>query len=100
MNANVILSDSILDLLIDYYNHTYVEYNFNHPQLDSSSSSENYIAVTGKVIQYGRLCIGTEYFGSILSKRYIKSSYILSHFIDERNNDIDTYPGQIQFYFE
>jgi hypothetical protein len=100
MNANVILPDSILDLLIDYYNRAYVEYNFSRPRLDFSSSSENYIAVTGKVTQYGRLRIEAEYFGSVLSKRYTKSSYILARFIDERNNDIDTYPGQVQFYFE
>ena len=63
-------------------------------------SNENYVAVTGKVTQYGRLRIGAEYFGSILSKRHIRSSYILAHFINQRDNDIDTYPGQVQFYFE
>jgi len=45
------------------------------------------------------LRIGTEYFGSILSKRHIRSSYILVRFIDRFNN-IDTYPGQVQFDFK
>ena len=98
MKSNVILSDGLLNLLIKYYNRAY-EYNFNRPQLDSSLSNENYIAVTGKVTKYGRLRIGAEYFGSVLSKRHIRSSYILVHFIDRFNN-IDTYPGQVQFYFE
>jgi len=54
-----------------------------------------------KVTKYGRLRISAEYFGSILSKRHIRSSYILAHFIDRNDdNEIDTYPGQVQFYFE
>jgi len=99
MKTNVILSEKHLDLLIEYYNRAY-EYHFSRPQLESSMSNENYVAVTGKVTQYGRLRIGAEYFGSILSKRHIRSSYILAHFINQRDNDIDTYPGQVQFYFK
>ncbi|GET58122.1 hypothetical protein GLOIN_2v1776801 [Rhizophagus irregularis DAOM 181602=DAOM 197198] len=100
IKLNVILPDDILDLLVDYYNHAYEEYNFSRPRLDPSSSTKNYIAVTGNITQYGRLRIGAEYFGSILSKRYIRSSYILARFIEQRGNDIDTYPGQVQFYFK
>jgi hypothetical protein len=100
IKENVMLSDILLDLLINYYNRAYAEYNFSRPRLDSSLSNENYIAVTGKVTQCGRLRIGAEYFGSILSKRHIRSSYILVRFINQRDNDIDTYPGQVQFYFE
>jgi hypothetical protein len=95
---NVLLSDKLLDLLIGYYNRAY-EYNFSRPQLDSSLPDEDYIAVTGKVTQYGRLRIGAEYFGSILSKRHIRSSYILARFINQ-DGSIDTYPGQVQYYFE
>ncbi|CAB5311655.1 unnamed protein product [Rhizophagus irregularis] len=69
IKLNVILPDDILDLLVDYYNHAYEEYNFSRPRLDPSSSTENYIAVTGNITQCGRLCIGAEYFRSILSKR-------------------------------
>ncbi|CAB5320241.1 unnamed protein product [Rhizophagus irregularis] len=94
IKLNVILPDDILDLLVDYYNRAYEEYNFSRPRLDPSSSTENYIAVTGNITQCGRLRIGAEYFGSSLSKRYIRSSYILARFIEQRGNDIDTYPGQ------
>jgi hypothetical protein len=31
INENVILSNSILNLLIDYYNRAYVKYNFSRP---------------------------------------------------------------------
>ncbi|GET58569.1 hypothetical protein GLOIN_2v1786147 [Rhizophagus irregularis DAOM 181602=DAOM 197198] len=68
IKLNVILPDDILDLLVDYYNHAYEEYNFSRPRLDPSSSTENYIAVTGNITQCGRLRISAEYFGSILSK--------------------------------
>ena len=102
MKENFMLSNILLNLLIEYYNCAYPEYNFSRPLLDSSiSNNENYVAVTGKVTKYGRLRIGAEYFGSILSKRHIRSSYILAHFIDRNDdNEIDTYPGQVQFYFE
>jgi hypothetical protein len=101
MKENFMLSDSLLNLLIEYYNRAYPEYNFSRPLLDSSiSNNENYVAVTGKVTKCGRLRIGAEYFGSILSKRHIRSSYILAHFIDRHDNEIDTYPGQVQCYFE
>jgi hypothetical protein len=98
MKLNILLSDDLLDLLIQYYNRAY-ECEFSRPQLDFSGP-ENYVAITGNVTQYGRLRIGAEYFGSILSKRHIRSSYILARFINRHDNDIDTYPGQVQFYFE
>ena len=96
--SNVLLSDNQLDLLIGYYNRAY-EYNFSWPQLDSSQSEEDYVAVTGQITQHGRLRIGAEYFGSILSKRHIRSSYILARFINN-DNEIDTYLGQKRFYFK
>src|SRR3954464_12919712 len=64
INENIMLSDSILNLLINYYNCAYVEYNFSRSQLDSYLSSKNYIAITEKVSQYGRLQIEVEYFKS------------------------------------
>ena len=98
MKSDVMLSDSILDLLIDYYNRAY-DYKFSRPILDSLLI-ENYIAITGKITQYGRLRIGSEYFGSVLSKRHIRSSYILARFIDQHTDNEDMYPGQVQFYFK
>src|SRR3954449_12262957 len=99
INENVMLSNSILNLLIDYYNRAYVEYNFSRSRLDFYLSSENYIAVIGKVSQYGRLRIRAEYFESKLSKKYIRSFYILARFINQRDNDIETYSEQVQFFF-
>jgi hypothetical protein len=95
--SNALLSDGLLDLLIGYYNRAY-EHNFSRPRLDTSQLVD-YIAVTGQTTQYGRVRIGAELFGSTLSKRHIRSSYILARFINN-DNDIDTYPGQVQFYFE
>ena len=101
IRKDVKLSENQLDLLIEYYNRAYVDYNFSRSRLDPSSSSENYIAVTGKITQCGRLRIGAEYFRSTLSKRHIRSSYTLARFIiNKHNNNIDTYPSQVQFYFE
>ena len=93
IKQNVILPNNFLDLLVKYYNRAYNEYNFSRPRLDPSLSSENYVAVTGDITQYGRLRIGAEYFGSTLSKRHIRSSYILAHFMNQHDDDIDTYPG-------
>ncbi|CAG8772326.1 16392_t:CDS:1, partial [Funneliformis caledonium] len=47
IKLNIILSDGLLNLLIDYYNRAY-KYNFSRSQLDSSLSNENYVAITGK----------------------------------------------------
>jgi hypothetical protein len=102
IRSDVMMSDVVLDFLVEYYNNAH-RYYFSRPILDSSlmmGSHDDYVAVTGKVTQYGRLRIGAEYFGSVLSKRHIRSSYILARFVDKRGNDIDTYPGQVQFYFE
>jgi hypothetical protein len=52
IRKDVKLSENQLDLLIEYYNRAYVDYNFSRPRLNPSSSSENYIAVTGKITDY------------------------------------------------
>ncbi|GET55364.1 hypothetical protein GLOIN_2v1786477 [Rhizophagus irregularis DAOM 181602=DAOM 197198] len=69
-SENVVLSQSMLDLMIDYYIATY------------------------------EICrIGSEVFGSALSFRHIKSSYILAKFITT-DGEVDRYPGQVQYYFK
>lgn len=52
IKENVILLNNPLDLLINYYNRAYAGYNFSRPQLDSSLSNVNYVAVTGKVASH------------------------------------------------
>ena len=51
----------------------------NITSVNYTLSDKDYITVTGKVTQYGRLHIEAKYFESIL---YIKSFYILVYFIN------------------
>jgi hypothetical protein len=63
------------------------------------NAPEHSIPVLPKVNQFSRLKIGTEIFGSVLSYRHAKSAKILAQFI--LNDDtIETFPGQVQFFFE
>jgi hypothetical protein len=48
--------------------------------------------------QFGRCRIGSETFGSNMSARHIKSSYILANFITQ-DDSVDCYPGKVQFFF-
>ncbi|GET57970.1 hypothetical protein GLOIN_2v1775288 [Rhizophagus irregularis DAOM 181602=DAOM 197198] len=69
-SENVVLSQSMLDLMIDYYIATY------------------------------EICrIGSEVFGFELSFRHIKSSYVLAKFITT-DGEVDRYPGQVQYYLK
>ena len=38
-------------------------------------------------------------FGSKMSMRHVKSSYILANFLTN-NGQVDCYPGQVQYYFK
>ncbi|GET57072.1 hypothetical protein GLOIN_2v1775288 [Rhizophagus irregularis DAOM 181602=DAOM 197198] len=49
--------------------------------------------------KFGRCRIGSEVFGSALSFRHIKSSYVLAKFIMTDGED-DRYSGQVQYYFK
>ena len=51
-------------------------------------------------MKYGRCQIGAEIFGSTISPRNIKNSFILAKFINRDGNSVDIYPGQIQYFFE
>ena len=51
-------------------------------------------------MQFGRLCLGSEVYGSQISPRYEKRSYIRAKFLANRDNTIDIYPGQVQFFFQ
>ncbi|PKC07272.1 hypothetical protein RhiirA5_418433 [Rhizophagus irregularis] len=59
---------------------------------------DNDIIIRVKINQFRRCQISSEVFGSSLSLRYVKSLYILAKFITD-DEDVDTYPGQIQYYF-
>ena len=50
--------------------------------------------------QYGRCQIGAEIFGSAVSARHIKSSFILAKFINRDGISVNIYSRQIQYSFE
>jgi hypothetical protein len=94
---DVLLSQDILLLLEEFYHNAY---NKNFVVLSHIHNAlEGSIPILPKVNQFSRLKIGTEIFGSVLSSRHAKSAKILAHFISD-DNTTDTYPGQIQFFFE
>jgi hypothetical protein len=53
-----------------------------------------------QVNQYGRLQIGAEIFGSMISGRQEKNATILAKWIASSDESSDTYPGEVQYYFE
>lgn len=98
------LPNNIYELLVQYYNNTYRNWNFvTIAELSSSDSLSNnsnqQIVVLPIITKFGRVRIATEIFGSKSAPRYQRSSYILAKFIhDDESTDI--YPGHVQFYFE
>lgn len=99
--SEVKLPDDIYRLLVDYYNNAYKNSELTFVtvgDLITFKGSNRPIVVLPDVDQFGRIQIGAEVFGSISAPRYAKNAYILAKFIQE-DNSIDTYPGQVQFYF-
>ena len=94
-SENVVMSSSILDLLVEYYIATYETLDFRKPFGEGHDDSR---IISVKINQFGRCRIGSEIFGSNMSARHIKSSYILAKFITQDNN-VDCYLGQVQFFF-
>jgi len=94
---NICLEEPIYNLLVKYYEDTYVDSIFRKP---FTADLPNSIVVINKANQYGRCQIGAEIFGSAVSHRHIKSSFVLAKFINRDGMSIDTYPSQIQYFFE
>lgn len=92
---NVLFSSEMLDLMVEYYMATYDNLEFRKP---FGEGSEDAITIRVKMNRFGRCRIGSEVFGSTLSLRHIKSSYILAKFITN-DGTVDCYPGQVQYYF-
>lgn len=90
------LPNCILDLLVEFYTDLYKE---RFISIYSITGPNNDTIVDSKVIQYGRLRIGADVYGSIQAARHEKSSYVLARFMQE-DKTIDIYSGQIQFFFE
>ncbi|GES94182.1 uncharacterized protein LOC110233779 [Rhizophagus clarus] len=91
------LPNQILDLLVEFYNSLYNDYCFI--SIYSIIGSNNGTVVNPRIIQYGRIRIGADIYGSVQAARHEKSSYILARFV-HYDGLIDVYPGQVQFYFE
>ena len=103
-SENVLLSNLKLELMVAFYNDTYVMYKFRKP---ASVILKDLITIRVNMNKYGRYHIRLEIFGSVMSLRHQKSLYILARFItnednnDETNNEVsnnndrtDCYPGQ------
>lgn len=96
-SENIHLEEQIYDLLIKYYEDTYVDSIFRKPFTENLPNST---IIINRANRYGRCQISAETFGSAAATRHIKSSFVLAKFINRDGNSVDTYPGQIQFFFE
>ncbi|GET54719.1 hypothetical protein GLOIN_2v1775288 [Rhizophagus irregularis DAOM 181602=DAOM 197198] len=95
VSHNILLSSEMLNLMVEYYNATYESFGFQRPLVEGL---DNDIIIRVKINQFRRCRISSEVFGSSLSLRHVKSSYVLAKFITD-DEDVDTYSGQIQYYF-
>ena len=96
-SENIQLNEQIYDLLIKYYEDTYVDLIFRKSFTEDLLNS---MIVINRANRYGRCQIGAEIFGSTAASRYIKSSFVLAKFISRDGKSVDIYPGQIQYFFE
>ena len=85
----------MLDILVEYYKAAYKLMNFKKP---FTANLDNSITVQGRINQYGRCWIGSEIFGSAISSRHIKSSFVLAQFVNQ-DGSVEIYPGQVQYFF-
>ncbi|GET57088.1 hypothetical protein GLOIN_2v1786147 [Rhizophagus irregularis DAOM 181602=DAOM 197198] len=92
---DIVMSSDMLDLIVEYYMVSYETMEFRKP---FGEGAEDSIIVQVKMNQFGRCRIGSEIFGSSISSRHVKSSFILAKFITE-SGDINCYPGQVQYFF-
>lgn len=95
LSEDVVLSSEMLDRLVEYYVATYETLDFRKPFREGPEDS---IIINVKMNKYGRCRIGSKIFGSAMSSRHMKSSFILAKFITNDGN-VDCYPGQVQYYF-
>jgi hypothetical protein len=81
---NINLLENIYQNLKDYYSILY--------RLIS-------LLINRVAIQYGRLKLGSEIYGSKIALTYINLSYIRAKFIAYQDNSDDIYLRQIQFFY-
>ncbi|GET53790.1 hypothetical protein GLOIN_2v1775288 [Rhizophagus irregularis DAOM 181602=DAOM 197198] len=92
---DIVMSSDMLDLIVEYYMASYKTMEFRKP---FGEGAEDSIIVQIKMNQFGRCRISSEIFGSLISSRHVKSSFILAKFMT-KSGDIDCYPGQVQYFF-
>src|ERR1700722_17875794 len=93
--SEIVSSNELLDRIVEYYIATYEMYNFQKPFGEGPDDS---IIINVKINKFRRYQIGSKKFGSTMSSRHIKSSFILAKFIIKDDN-VECYPGQVQYYF-
>ncbi|GBC52303.2 hypothetical protein GLOIN_2v1775288 [Rhizophagus irregularis DAOM 181602=DAOM 197198] len=98
VSHNILLSSEMLNLMVEYYNATYESFGFRRPLVEGL---DNDIIIRVKINQFGRCRIGSEVFGSSLSLRHVKSSYVLAKFItDDEDHTFVGINTQIQPIFD
>ena len=95
-SKNIVLPNSMLDLMVEYYTATYESLEFRKPFGEGPLDA---VTIRIKMDRFGRCRIGSEIFGSAISPRHVKSSYVLAKFMTANSDNVDCYPGQIQYFF-
>src|SRR5215475_5897567 len=92
-----ILTKTMLDLIVEYYRATYESHDF---KVLFDDGPEDLIIVSRITIDmFGRCRIESEVFGSTMSSRHVKSSFVLANFVISDNN-VNCYAGQVQYFFK
>src|SRR5688572_11683335 len=93
LSDNIIISSEMLDLIVEYYNATYIMFDFRKL---FDKDSEDGIMIQVKMNQFRRCRISSEIFRLLTSLRHVKNLYILAKFITN-DGTVDCYPGQVQY---
>src|SRR6266542_3303093 len=75
---NILLSNEMLDRMVEYYKAAYENQDFQKP---FGEGSESAVIIQVKMNQFRRCRISSEVFESLMSLQHVKSSYILIKFI-------------------
>lgn len=92
------LPSEVLELLVKYYENAYDCSFVTLSNIHNSPLGSR--VVLPKVNYFGRLRIGAKVIGSTYAAKHIRSANILSQFVLDDDSTTDTYPGQVQFFFE
>ena len=93
---NILLLSKVLDQMVEYYKAAYEMYNFWKPFEEGNKDS---VVIGVKINKFGRYCIGSKIFSSLMSFFHVKSSFILAKFMTS-DGEVNIYPGQIQYFFK